>query len=577
MVCIGARLVYVQGIAGPALAEQALDGRLRTEVQAAHRGDITDADGVIMATSVDRYTVAADQLTIPAFVPMERDEDGNKVIDGEGAVALARLLAPILGRDAPELAAELSPAPGEAPDRNQILATDVVPEVQRAIADLGVNAYISTTLTTERVYPAKSIGGNVLGFLGDDDGLQVGRGGAELMFDDELAGTSGYVKYDAARGGQQIPGASEERVDPAPGSDVRMTLDFDVQWKAQDELDKAVRDAGADYGMAVVQDVQTGDVVALADSGTVDPNDRSSAAVSQSSRVISNIFDPGSTGKVITMAGILDLGIATPESEYEVPDSYTTSNGQTFSDSHDHPVEKLTLAGILTTSSNAGTVIVGQEIPKQVRYDYLHKFGFGQPTGLGLPGESAGILHPAESWDGSTEYAVLFGQGLAVNALQITSVFSTIANDGVRMPPTLFKGTASPDGTFSPAPEPEGEKVIAPETASTVLHMMEGVTTADEGTGKQASIPGYRVAGKTGTAQVPGPDGQLTGIMASFVGVAPADDPRYTVSVFMKNPSSSIYGGDVAAPAFRGIMSFALEQAEVPPSDEPYKPLPETW
>ncbi|SDS62662.1 peptidoglycan synthetase FtsI [Paraoerskovia marina] len=578
MVLIAARLIYVQGVAGPALAERALDERMRTEVQAAHRGDITDASGdVVLATSVDRYTIAADQLAIENFVPDSRHEIDGEVVEGKGAVAVARLLAPVLGRDAPELAAELVPAVGTDPDRNHVLAKDVVPEVQRAILDLSLSAYVSTTLESERVYPAKTTAGNILGFLGDEDGVQVGRGGAELMFDDVLSGTSGYVTYDSARGGQQIPGASEERVEPVPGDDVRTTLDLDVQWKAQDELEKAVQDSGAEYGMAVVQDVRTGDVVALADSGTPDPNDRSSAAVANSSRVVSNIFDPGSTGKVITMAAILDLGIATPTSEYEVPYSYTTPNGQTFSDSHEHPVQKLTLAGILTTSSNTGTVIVGQEIPKQVRYDYLSKFGFGSSTGLGLPGESAGILRDPDDWDGSTEYAVLFGQGLAVNAMQITSVFSTIANGGVRMEPNLVEGTVDADDVFLATDRGEGTRVIDEETADTVLHMMEGVTSGEEGTGKKATIPGYRVAGKTGTAQVPGPNGELTGIMASFVGVAPADDPRYAVSVFLKDPSSSIFGGDVAAPAFRDIMAFALEQADVPPSETPYEPLPETW
>lgn len=577
MVVVGGRLVYVQGIAGPALAERALDGRMRTEVQAAHRGDITDAHGYVLATSVDRYTIAADQETIPRFVPDSRHEVDGEVVEGEGAVALARLLAPVLGRDAPELAAEFTPEPGDAPDRNHVLEREVVPEIQRAIADLGVSAYISTTLTSERVYPAETTGGNILGFLGDDDGTQVGRGGAELVFEDLLGGTAGYVRYDAARGGQQIPGASEERVEPEPGEDVRLSLDVDVQWKAQDELESAVKDSGADYGMAVVHDVRTGQVVALADSGTADPNDRSSARLADASRVVSNVFDPGSTGKVITMAAILDLGIATPDSEFEVPYSYTTSNGQTFSDSHEHPVQNLTLAGILTTSSNTGTVIAGQEIPKQVRYDYLHKFGFGQYSGLGLPGESAGILHKADDWDGSTEYAVLFGQGLAVNAMQVTSVFSTIANNGVRMEPTLLAGTTGTDGVFVPADQPDGVRVVDADTADTVLHMMEGVVAGEGGTGKKAAIPGYRVAGKTGTAQVPGPDGKLTGIMASFIGVAPADDPRYTVSVFLKNPRSSIYGGEVAAPAFRDIMAFTLEQSDVPPSDEPYEPLPGTW
>src|SRR5690606_22983318 len=193
-------------------------------------------------------------------------------------------------------------------------------------------------------------------------------------------------------------------------------------------VDRAVSETGADYGIAVVQDVRTGGVLALADSGTVNPNDRSTDAVAHASRAVSNVFDPGSTGKVVTMAAAIEGGYADAGTQLEVADRYTTPNGQTFKDSHDHPVQRLTLAGILAETPNTGTVPVGAQIPKQVRYDYLRKCGFGEKSGLGLPGESAGILHPADEWDGRTEYAVLFGQSVSVNAIQATSVFSTIAN-----------------------------------------------------------------------------------------------------------------------------------------------------
>jgi len=576
------RLVYVQVVIGPSLAQAAEDQRTQSHVTMAHRGDITDADGVVLATSIDRYTVSADQKTIPEFVPSARHTVDGKQVEGEGAVALARLLAPILDEPAPELAAQLSGTNGRV-NRNVTLKKGVVPEVQRQIAALGVSAYIRTKLTTERTYPAGTTAGNIVGYVGaqaSEDGTteQVkGLGGIEATYDELLTGTPGTESFQRAGGasGVRIPGSTQEGVEAVPGDSVALTLVRDIGWKAQDSIDKAVTETGADYGIAVVQDVHTQEILALADSGAIDPNDRSSSRVADGSRAVKDVFAPGSTGKVITMAAVIEEGLATPASRYEVGYTYTTANGETFRDSHQHGLEKMTLAGILAQSSNTGTVMVGQDLPKQVREDYLRAFGFGAKTGLGLPGESAGLLAPATSWDGRTEYAVLFGQGLAVNAVQATSVFSTIANGGQRVAPTLLKGTTGPDGVFVPAPARETAQVVSESTADQVLHMMEAVV--EDGSGAAAAIDGYRVAGKTGTAEEVGADGRLTEIMASFIGVAPADDPQYTVAVFLKNPRTTIYGGLVAAPVFKDVMGFTLQHMNVPPSSRTEEPYATEW
>ena len=561
------QLVNVQVLRGPALAADARADRTRSSTLLAHRGDITDADGVVLATSVDRYTVAADPKTIADFTPRTADLVDGEPLEEGGAVGVAKLLAPILGRSSPELAAQLN-----GTSRYVVLAKDVTPEVQRQIADLRLSAYVRTTMTSERTYPAGTVAGNLVGFVNEE---QAGGGGVEASYDDVLAGVSGSRECEAGLGGQVIPTGRCDVVDAVPGRNVQLTVARDVQWKAQDSVDRAVSETGAEYAIAVVQDVRTGEVLALADSGTVNPNDRTTDAVAWPSRAVSNVFDPGSTGKVVTMAAAIEGGYADPATQFEVPYLYTTPNGETFRDSHEHPVERLTLAGVLAESSNTGTVQVGEKIPKQVRYDYLHKFGFGEKSGLGLPGESAGILHPADAWDGRTEYAVLFGQSVSVNAIQATSVFSTIANGGVRTTPSVVAGTTDERGAFVPAERPAPVRVVSQETADTVLHMMESVV--EEGTGSSAAVPGYRVAGKTGTAQMAGSDGRLSSIMASFIGVAPADDPRYTVSVFLKDPHSSIFGGVVAAPVFSEIMGFTLEHEGVQPSTEPYVPLPTTW
>ncbi|MEL7976213.1 penicillin-binding protein 2 [Isoptericola sp. F-RaC21] len=562
------RLVQVQIFQGPALAAKAQDARTTHAVELAHRGDIVDANGRVLATSVDRYTISADTLAIQGFQGGQRVDTASGKAVQDGALGIAQLLAPILDEQPAELAAKLN-----GDDRYVILKRNAVPEVQRAIAKLDLQAYIRTELTSRRTYPAGVVAGTLVGFVDQD---QVGQGGLERAYEDVLAGTDGKVTYERGADGVRIPNSERDATPAVPGSDVQLTIDADVQWKAEELLDDAVSKTGAQYAMAVVEDVRTGQVLAVADSGDVDPNDRSTSAVANGSRAVKDVFEPGSTGKVITMAAALEEGYWKPDSQFQVPYRYTTPNGESFKDSHEHPVQQLTLAGVLAHSSNTGTVQIGEKIPLGVRYDYLGKFGFGQPTGLGLPGESAGILPSQQTLahDARTPYTILFGQGVAVNAMQATQVFSTVANGGVRVEPSLVAGTRAPDGTFTPAEAPHKSRVVSEKTASSVMRMMESVV-GEEGTAANAKVPGYRVAGKTGTAQMW--TGSGTTYMASFIGVAPADDPRYTVSVFLRSPQSSIYGGVVAAPVFSDLMGYTLQKMDVPPSTTPFTPYDLTW
>ncbi|MFC8600621.1 peptidoglycan D,D-transpeptidase FtsI family protein [Isoptericola sp. NPDC057191] len=563
------RLVQVQIFQGPALAAKAQKERTTQSVEIAHRGDIVDANGRVLATSVDRYTISADTLAIQSFRGGQRVDTATGKAVQDGALGIAQLLAPILDEQPAELAARLN-----GDDRYVILKRNAVPEIQRAITKLQLQAYISTELTSRRTYPAGVVAGTLVGYV---DGDQVGQGGLERAYDDVLAGTDGKVTYERGRDGVMIPNSQQDATPAVPGSDVVLTIDSDVQWKAEDLIDQAVSSSGAAYGIAVVQRVGDGTVLAVADSGDVDPNDRSTSEVANGSRAVKDVFEPGSTGKVITMASALEGGYWKPDSQFTVPYRYTAPNGETFKDSHEHPVQHLTLAGVLAHSSNTGTVQIGEKIPQQVRYDYLRKFGFGQPTGLGLPGESAGILPDRDSFahDARTPYTILFGQGVAVNAMQATQVFSTVANGGVRVEPSIFAGTRAADGTFTPAAAPQKTRVVSEKTASSLMRMMESVT-GEEGTAANARVPGYRVAGKTGTAQMWLPGGGTT-YMASFIGVAPAEDPQYTVSVFLRSPQSSIYGGVVAAPVFSDLMGYTLQKMDVPPSTRPSDPYDLTW
>ncbi len=390
----------------------------------APRGEITDANGVALATTVERYVIWVDQTKIATW---KRTLNGTVV--AEGPAGAAEVLAPLLGMDAGELGMQL------LGDKTYVeIRRGVLPDVWRAIRTERITG-VEADRSDERVYPAGAVGGNVVGFLNRDG---EGLAGLERALDEQLTGVDGTYRYERGAGGQEIPGGAREQTPAQPGRDVRTTLLRDLQWKAQEAVDQQVATTGADSGALVAMDVTTGEILALVDSGSVDPNDPGvTAADRRGSRAISDVFEPGSTAKVITMAAALETGVTDPLRQWMVPYEYTTANGQTFKDSHEHDGMKLTTTGVLAESSNTGTVMIGQEIPQQVRYDYLAKFGFGTKTGLELQGESPGILHPAEAWDGRTKYAVLFGQGVSVNAVQATQVFATIANGGVRMPAHL--------------------------------------------------------------------------------------------------------------------------------------------
>jgi cell division protein FtsI (penicillin-binding protein 3) len=554
------RLLWLQGFEGDAIAAEALTSRLTTAEIIAARGQITDSQGEVLATSVDRFDIIVNQKQVATW---------SAKVDGEtysGAAGAAQLLAPLLEVNAAELGAKLD---GDAGWRK--VADNVLPEVWQAVSELRING-ITAEQVSERMYPNGNLAGNVLGWV---NGEGVGAQGIEAMLDEELSGTPGSTTYERGRGGQQIPGGYEESTQATDGRSVQLTINADLQWKAQQAIEAQVAATGSDSGSIVALDPKTGEILAMAESRTVDPNDPGATTdLLGGSSAVSDVFEPGSTAKVITMAAAIETGLVDPLSQFEVPYQYTTSNNQTFKDSHEHSGLRLTTTGILAESSNTGTVMIGQNIPQQVRYDYLSKFGFGQRTGIELPNESPGILKQADQWDGRSKYAVLFGQAVSSTALQATDVFATIANDGVRITPHLVKGWTEPDGTYTPAQAPAATPVVSQTTADTVLTMME--SAVDEGTGSSANIPGYRVAGKTGTAQSWAADGSQ-GITASFIGVAPADDPAIALSVVLHNPRTSEWGGTVAAPVFSEVAGYALTELGVAPSGTAPQLFPTTW
>jgi len=566
LVLFGGRLVYIQGFQASALAADALAQRTVTVDLPARRGTISDANGVVLATSVSRYDVSVNQTELAGYKHVDAT---THEITGTGPAEAARLVAPLLNMDAAELAADFTG------DRKfKYIKKRVLPETWDAIKALGIHGIYATEVS-ERVYPSGTIAGNVLGFVGGDGD---GQAGVELSLQSKLAGTPGKVTYERGRTGHVIPTGNEATTAAQPGSDVELTIVRDIQYVAQHALDEQVKRFGASGGSVIVTDTRTGAVYALAESGSIDPNDPTAGSrANLGSTAAADVFEPGSTAKIITMGALLETGRATPLSRFKVADTYTSANGQVFHDSHEHPREKWTLTGILSESSNTGTVMAGQQLPEQVRYDFLSKFGFGAKTGIELGGESRGILHPVADWDGRTKYNVLFGQGVSVTALQANSVYATVANGGKRVTPHLVKATVDADGTRHETAPTVGDQVISSKVSKQLLTMLESVVS--DGTGNLGAIDGYRVAGKTGTAQAADASGRMNDIVASFIGVVPADNPRLAISVIIKNPSDkiSIYGGTVAAPVFSEVGSYALQELGVEPSTSKAKLYKEKW
>ncbi|MFF9500473.1 peptidoglycan D,D-transpeptidase FtsI family protein [Streptomyces sp. NPDC014656] len=583
MLAFVVRLLQVQAVDASAYAAKADKYRYQEYTLSAERGEITDRNGIALATSVDAYDITADPKL---FTPEE-----SKVRDAPEQAAA--LLAPILGKEPADLAKKLR----TPKSRYTLLARKQTPQVWNQIKDLkkvyaqkaqaaggtGVNLLggVLSEPSTKRVYPNGDLGAGILGYVNAEG---RGAGGVESMLDPELAGRDGKIRFTAS-GGRQVPTAGSQGTPAVPGSDIELTIDRDIQWAAQQAISDQVRKSKADRGYVIVQDTRTGEVLAMANAPGFDPNDLSAAnAAAMGNAALQDAYEPGSTSKVMSMAAVLEEGKAAPDTHVVVPNRLHRGD-RLFKDDIDHRTWYLTLNGVLAKSSNIGTILATGQLGKdqaesnRVLDGYLRRFGIGSPTGLGFPGETPGILAKPEDWSTSQQYTIPFGQGLSVNALQAASVYSTIANGGVRIEPTLVRGTKGPDGRFTPAATPEQNRVVSEKTAKTLAQMLESVVEDREGTGTRAAIPGYRVAGKTGTANRVDPElGRYKGYTASFAGFAPADQPRVTVYCAIQNPTKgSYFGGQICGPIYKKVMEFALKTLHVAPTGSESARLPVTF
>ncbi|MHA0287867.1 peptidoglycan D,D-transpeptidase FtsI family protein [Mycobacterium sp. C3-094] len=567
--------------------------------EAAGQLKVTDVDAAVRGSIVDRnsdklaFTIEARALTFqPQRVRKQLQEayDKSKAAeseDGGGSAVTVPTPDARLRQIADGVASRLGNKPDSATVLKKLRSNETFVYLARA-----VDPAIADAITTDfpevgaerqdlRQYPGGSLAANVVGGI-DWDGH--GLLGLEDSLDSVLAGTDGSVTYDRGSDGVMIPGSLRNRHDAVNGSTVMLTLDDDIQFYVQQQVQMAKDASGAKNVSAVVLDAKTGEVLAMSNDNTFNPGQDISK---QSTRELGNLsvsspFEPGSVNKIITAASVIENHLSTPDEVLQVPGSIDMG-GVTVRDAWNHGTMPYTTTGVFGKSSNVGTLMLAQRVGPQKYAEMLRKFGLGQRTGVGLPGESAGLVPPIDQWSGSTFSNLPIGQGLSMTLLQMSGIYQAIANDGVRIPPRILKATIAPDGTRTDEPRPEGVRVVSPETARTVRNMFRAIVQRDpmgiqQGTGPAAAVEGYQIAGKTGTAQQINP---ACGCYyddvywITFAGMAPADDPRYVVGVMMDAPHRAADGspGSSAAPLFHNIASWLLQRENVPLSKDPGAPL----
>jgi cell division protein FtsI (penicillin-binding protein 3) len=545
LVLIGSRLVELQGFGQDHYDALAADQRVRTVTLAAERGSIFDRNGNDLALSVPQQTVYAD----PARV--------------RNPVAYAAKLAPLVGVDRSTLADRLA-TPGL---RFVYVARKVDDATAKRVKALHLPG-VGFVSESKRFYPAEALAAPVLGFVGTDKGL----GGLESDYEQTLKGRPGRLVAEADPSGREIPATQQRDVPARRGGDLVLTLDQSLQYEVERQLTDQVQATRAKGGMAIVADVKTGDVLAMA---TVDGPTATTVArpapASELNRPLTTVYEPGSTNKVITITGALDAGAVGADQSFVVPPSVSIA-GVPFADAESHGVMQWNVSDIMRESSNVGTIQIAKLLGKDRLNQYLRGFGFGEKTRIGFPGESAGIVLDPARYTATSMGSIPIGYELSVTPMQMLDVFMTVANGGVSVPPRLVQATIDADGTRHDRAPSAGRRVVSTEAALRVNPMLQAVVTG--GTGAKAAVPGYTVAGKTGTARKP-PYEKPYRYMASFAGFAPAESPRLAAIVVLDEPGTSYYGGDVAAPVFSRIMQYALRLEHVPPTVPIDAALPE--
>ncbi len=545
---LGGKLVDIQVVRADALQKQSVQAKEDSTTLYGNRGDIVDAGGKILATTIYTYTAQASPSDAIAGGRDKMVEAAAKIgaITGQGGDAVVKLFDDALKANAKSKYVLIK----SGMDVTTFDKLDKLPY-----------PWLTFGKTQARSYPNGAVAGNLIGYVS-----QGGNGGLEQSENGCLAGKNGVETYQRGADGVAIPGSTVVQQKARDGGTLELTVDSDLQWFAEQTLAQQVTATGSKFGFVTVAEAKTGKIKAIAQWPALDPNNIDATDPSYwRLQSLTDPREPGSTFKALTAAMLIDQGKATPASQVLAPYEWKSGNGADLHDSGYHAPERLTLTGVLMNSSNTGMSQLGRALTDQTRYDYLTKFGIGDSTGLPYPGESSGILNPVKNWDDQTKYATMFGQGVSTTQLQMVGAYQALANGGTRIPLTMVAGCKQADGTVTDVPKPTAEKVVSADAATTTLGMLESVTTQGE-LAKQLRIPGYNVAAKTGTAQQPdGKGGYLPSYYVSVMGIAPVDDPQYVVSVNLGFPTT-ITSSAAAAPLFHTIMSQVLKTYRVKPS-----------
>lgn len=559
----GWKLVEFQVVRAAEINKVSKEKRSVTRTLPAVRGSILDSEGHVLARTVNRYDINAAPINV---APITRTVNGMDVtVSVEQQVAE---LAAALDMTVEDVAAKIQGTSNYAS-----LKKNVDSETYRTLQKLDIPwLYFDQKLS--RVYPDGAVAGNLIGFVGVDG---TPLAGIERQYNSCLAGIDGQETFErGATDGIRIPNSAQVTQKAKNGSNVILTINSDLQYFTQQVLVNTVNNLRADWASAVVVEAKTGNILAAAEAPSVDPNKPSaSAAADRESRIFQAVFEPGSTMKTVTAATVVDQGKANPESKVRAPYRIRLPWGSVIQDSHLHPTQKLTLTGVLRDSSNTGIIQFGALVDTETRYNYLRKFGVGEKTAVNFAGESAGLINKWQDWDKLTDKTSMFGQGIAVTPIQTAFFYQTIANGGVRLQPRLVAGCQDSSGNITNTVSKPGVRAISAATARSTIDMLEKVVEQG-GIGRTAAVSGYRVAGKSGTAQIKDGKGYGYRYAISFIGMAPAEDPQYVVAVTVYKPRT-VSNSIGATPPFKRIFEQVLRMYRVPPSTTKSAKIATEW
>lgn len=542
MLVIGARLVQLQIHQHDELANRARNQQSSSIETAATRGQVLDRQGRELARSLDTESFFADPSEI------------------ENVNATASRIASITGQDRAELARRLEDA--QQAKKKFVWIVRRVEMARASKLDAIELKGVYSRREPKRYYPNDSLAAHVLGFVGMDE---AGLGGVEQYYNEKIRGESGKVFLAVDRDRRAF---ESYEVQPHPGQTVVLTIDQVIQYRTEKALSEAVAQSHAKSGTAIVMDPRTGEILALANAPTFDPNKPASDSIeARANWALQNIYEPGSTFKVVAYSAAIEKGLVKPEDKIDCQMGQITVAGRLI---HDHkPFGVLTIADALAQSSNVGAIKLGLLVGNETMYDYMKKLGFGSRTGIDLAGESPGILRSLNRWQPSSIGSLAIGQEIGVTPLQMASAYCVLANGGTWVKPHLVRELRSPDGAVTFQAKTESRAVLRSETTAALRHMLEGVTL--RGTAKRAQLDGYTAAGKTGTAQKIDPKTRAysaTKFIGSFVGFAPVNNPAVVIIVVIDEPLGSYHGGEIAAPVFREIAEQILPDLNITPDTE---------